>query len=197
MPDLILDDQHRYYLDGVCVPGVSEIVERFGFSSIDRAPQSRLEVKAEYGKRVHKACELFDLGAQKEFPADITPNVQAWFKFRFECAEQLSEGALIDIKTGPSYPSHDLQLAAYQILAEENYEGVDWIEMPLYSQHGFAGTPDRIFYNEQGRIKHLWCVHLSGDNFSVNPMIDNKSAKNTFIGLVHAYHWGKRKGLIK
>ena len=133
---------HTYYLDGVKIPSVSEIIAPLSdYSNIGKA---LLENAANYGKAVHKTIELYIKGTLdednlseplKRALAEYQKMVQEYYMRGCEiifCEAMLydeklifagtldiiAEEAIIDIKTRKYNPTtDDLQLAGYEILA--------------------------------------------------------------------------------
>lgn len=147
--------EHRYFLDGQEVPGVTSILRPLqNFSGIDPAV---LRAKADLGTAVHKAAELDDADDLDEDSVDpaVAPYLKAWRKFRAETGarilhseRQLGSRALrfagtldrvailprltqsttwlLDLKTSTQIDAWvGVQLAAYRLLLEEADESVD------------------------------------------------------------------------
>lgn len=130
---------HTYRFGGQVVPGVTSILAPL--TGYDSVPASVLEAAANFGKAVHKACELDDLGELDEAALDpaLVPYLQAWRQFSADHAVVWHEieqpvyhptlryagtpdrigivrgmDAVVDIKsTADLYPSVGPQLAAY------------------------------------------------------------------------------------
>lgn len=140
MTGLTFDDAtHTYRFDGQVVPGVTSILAPLtGYGSV---PARVLEAAAEFGKAVHKTCELDDLGELYEAALDpaLAPYLNAWRQFSADHSvewEQIERPvyhstlryagtpdryglvkgrfAVVDIKsTAELYPAVGPQLAAY------------------------------------------------------------------------------------
>lgn len=133
------DATHTYRFGGQVVPGVTSVLSPL--TDFGRVPPHVLEAASQFGKAVHRACELDDLGELDEaaLDASLVPYLQAWRQF---CAdhsvewEQIEEPAynntmryagtpdrfglvkgvhtVVDIKsTAQLYPAVGPQLAAY------------------------------------------------------------------------------------
>ena len=72
---------HTYRFGGQVVPGVTSILAPL--SNFDRVPKHVLDAASAFGKAVHLACELDDLGALDESALDpeLSPYLQGWRKF--------------------------------------------------------------------------------------------------------------------
>ncbi|MEO2054703.1 MAG: hypothetical protein ABGX83_05330 [Nitrospira sp.] len=142
-PEITLDENHIYRVDGIRKPSVSAILQSTGI--VDTTFFT--EYGATRGTFAHKATELHDLGDLNEDDLDKTllPYLEAWKRYRAEsgfvpsmiekklysrlgfCGTidrfgQDNSGSYIlpDIKTG--YASqwwHVIQLAAYRLLVGE------------------------------------------------------------------------------
>ena len=135
---------HTYYLSGVKIPSVSEIISPlYDFSGVSPA---KLENAAHYGKAVHKTIELFIAGTLEEdklddklkqpleefkrfitakviFNEDIRVETKCYSnKLKFAgTIDLITDIGIIDIKTRKYSPkTDDLQLAAYSILSGFN-----------------------------------------------------------------------------
>lgn len=134
---------HRYTLDGVPVPSVTQVLKSTGYIRLDGVPPAVLERARDRGERVHKALHfLFDDDLdESSIDPEIAGYVQSaraylettvgeplraemrvWSR-RYYCAGMLdmlafdrrAELFVADYKTGdPSDVAADLQLAAYQ-----------------------------------------------------------------------------------
>lgn len=136
----LLDEaRHRYTLNGVVVPGVSEILAPL--VQLRRVDPQVLRAAADFGRAVHRACELDDRGTLDEqaLDAPLLPYLAAWRAFSRDhrVAWSLIEArvyqpqwgyagtvdrygrvggceAVVDLKSGAAfYPSVGPQLAAY------------------------------------------------------------------------------------
>ena len=148
-PKITFDEAtHTYYVDGVKVPSVSEIIAPLrDFSGID--PEV-LRKAQDRGKAVHKACELHDLGTLGDLGPDaavIEPYLKAWLKFSGSDWEWISIEEIkyhsklvycgtadrigiyrgehvcgVDIKaTAKSHAATGVQLGAYELLWGEPF----------------------------------------------------------------------------
>ena len=131
---------HTYCLDGAVIPGVTQVLAPLtDFSAV---PGDVLAAAAKFGKSVHKATELDDLGQldMRTLSEPLVPYLRAWQKF---CAEHEAmwlhiehpvfhdtlryagtvdrigsvdgNTAVLDVKsTARLYPAVGPQLAAYQ-----------------------------------------------------------------------------------
>jgi len=79
---LFYDDTHRYTVDGVEVPSVSELTRFLTRELYTDAPQYLIDQAAKRGTSVHKATEALDLYGRIECEEDIVPYVQAYVAFR-------------------------------------------------------------------------------------------------------------------
>lgn len=79
---LFFDSGHRYTLDGVEIPSVSELCRFISREVYGTVAQYTLDMAADRGTRVHKATEALDVYGKVEVTDDIAPYVQAYLKFR-------------------------------------------------------------------------------------------------------------------
>jgi hypothetical protein len=155
MPLTFVEDTHTYYLDGVRLPGVSEILSRF-------VPQYPPGSYRELGSAVHLATLLWDRGELEEVGSAIAPRLAAYKKLREEvpmriihresplyhrslmyagtpdiAAEETKFGGrvIFDLKCSDSKPSkhYALQTAAYAGLCFPEPEDVTRVIINLRS----------------------------------------------------------------
>lgn len=81
---LFFDQGHKYTLDGVELPSVSELCRFISREIYGTVAQYTLDRAADRGTRVHKAAEALDVYGKVEVTDDIAPYVQAYLKFRRE-----------------------------------------------------------------------------------------------------------------
>lgn len=81
---LFFDQGHKYTLDGVELPSVSELCRFISREIYGTVAQYTLDMAADRGTRVHKATEALDVYGKVEVTDDIAPYVQAYLNFRQE-----------------------------------------------------------------------------------------------------------------
>lgn len=138
---------HTYRWNGEPVPGVTSILAPL--TDFERVPAVVLQAAADFGRAVHLACELHDIGDLDEDALDpeLRPYLAGWKRFSAEHAVQwidierpvynaamryagtpdrvgavAGSLAVVDIKTTAAlYPSVGPQLAAYAYAATRPY----------------------------------------------------------------------------
>jgi len=199
-----IDEGHKYYWDGLNVPGVNEILSTSGISDFSHIPAHKREAGMHFGRVIHKTCELWDkddlditwvLENDLNTEYKVMPYLKGWIKFVRE--------------------------SGCKIIS---------IEQKLYSKKGFAGRHDRviklnnvntlldiktyidskggtdlqlagyeILWNENypaERIKNRIAVRLTPENYQIVPY-RNKSDKNDFLLALQMYNLLKKRGLLK
>lgn len=148
MPELKFDsEKHRYYLDEKKILGVNEIIQLAGLSSYKGITDGRLNDARIKGNYIHKGTSLLDQGTLDLNTIDeaIRPYIECWKMFvhgngvemlhnetKMYSQKLMIAGTMdrickfenklwvLDIKTGEEIkPETRLQLAAYQIIANE------------------------------------------------------------------------------
>lgn len=137
---------HTYYLDGVIVPSVTQILYRAGLINFSYVDTETLRQKADIGTKVHTACQMWDddeLDEETLHPV-LAGYLDSWKKFREmtgfipDVHEKMvisrrykfggtmdvvgmigKDRTLVDIKTGCKTKAHPIQTAAYQLLFED------------------------------------------------------------------------------
>lgn len=82
MTGLTFDEHsHTYRFNDNVVPGVTSVLSPL--TDFSRVPPHVLEAASNFGKAVHRACELDDLGELDEAALDsaLKPYLQAWRKY--------------------------------------------------------------------------------------------------------------------
>jgi hypothetical protein len=177
-------------------PSVTQILKAAGLVDFSKVPRDILDRAQDFGTKTHKATELADLGRLNVATLDdgIVPYLNDWYKFtddykiksvssaiieqRLESKKYGFTGkpdrifteclTIVDIKTSTAmYASTGIQLAGYQILAEEN--GI--------------------------KIKRRLCVQLTGKGYKVEEYTD-KSDKSVFLSCLNIYNFKQKKGEI-
>lgn len=137
------EDNHEYKLDGNIIPSVTQIIQGAGLINLDFIPKDLLEEKADLGKKVHKATELYDVDNLQidDLHETLRNYLDQWIKFRrdYNFTPELIEVeyfhplyrfagridrvgeignklSIIDIKTGTKQKTHAIQTAGYKIL---------------------------------------------------------------------------------
>jgi len=182
------EETHEYFLSGVRIPGVTEILENVGISDFSMVPKETLERAQRRGTRVHKICELWDrdklnldsltledmgyLEAWRAFSKKYGVEIPELWEFneaklyskKFGFAGTLDryiKGILVDIKTGVKEKSHPVQLAAYRQLLIERYSlrsNVNILIINVYLK------PDGTFFDQCWNSRNDWNVFLSAKN---------------------------------
>lgn len=194
MPEIICNENHEYYVDGVRKPGVTRILQDMGLIDFSGVPADIMECAQKFGTAVHTATELDDnndLDFKTLDPA-LVPYIEAWHKFKSENGVEIlgietnhynpiyqycgkddrlaivrSERTVIDIKTSTSMAAATkMQLAGYA-----------------------------LFY-EPVKVKRLG-VQLKGDGtYKLHPY-NSYGDRNTFLYAVSLWWWRANNKLIK
>jgi len=202
MSELIFDEiNHQYFIkngdDLKIVPSVTQILDHFKMMDFSNVNEEILKNASDFGKQVHKACQLDDLNDLKNVDERIEPYLNQYRLFKeavcpkWEIIEQnlyfksynicgtpdragiiKNKFCVLDIKTGVKKPADALQLAGYKCLIEENYKNHIKDNAQRYTLH--------LFPNKFELVKH-----------------ENISDKRIFLYLADVYDWKVRNKLIK
>lgn len=157
------EEGHRYFLGDQELPSVTTVITAVLGGTITVSPEA-WKMAGERGTAVHKACELDDLGTLDESTVgEEWPYLDAYRKFKSEHACEWDgierrhyhevynyagtidrmgtldgRRSILDIKTGLRSPLHDIQLAAYSMLA--GFSPANWnrIILHLHSNGDYA-----------------------------------------------------------
>ena len=168
---------HTYSLDGIIVPGVSQIIEGAGLTD-PNAKRNYTKYHADRGTAVHKACELLDkgildedsldpeitgyVGAYKKFIKEYKPEWEAleamvfnemlFYAGRYDRFGRLNiEGpdwVILDIKTGQKAKWHAIQLALYIMALEGRPQFAKLYGLYLKKDGTFKASRDLIDYTD-------------------------------------------------
>jgi hypothetical protein len=130
-------DQHKYFVDGIPIPSVTQILLDMGFIH----PEFFTEGAAERGTLVHETTAGIELGYIDEFPEEISDYQLSYSRFIYDTKEFTNiekqmynpemwyagtidrivntREEIIDIKTGDSIRWHRLQLAGYACMFDD------------------------------------------------------------------------------
>jgi len=193
------DEDHSYWVEGVKIPSVTQVISSMGFSDFSKVNPEKLEWASNRGKAVHETCRLFDMGIL-DFTTvglEIIPYLNAWKKFkegfnvellpewienrsvcekyRFGfCTDRVAKiynkFGVIDLKTSETpSPVAGLQTSGYKIGVEQ--------ETKL-------------------KIQFRWAIHLGSDgNFKLQEYTD-PAEESIFLMALQCHNWKERK-LIK
>ena len=192
-----LDENHIYRVDGLVVPGVSEILSTGGLVDLWGIPPFSLEAAKKLGTAVHFTCQHYDTGRLREQTVDmgIRPYLDAYIKFKREhCVEVIEneksyysakwgfcgtldrvfaiKGKIIlcDLKTTTTmHPARDVQSAGYKLLYQET-----------------SGQ----------KINQRWALQLLPGQYKVWPA-KNSFDESVFISALQVYKWRKNNGCLK
>jgi hypothetical protein len=156
---------HTYRFNGNVVPGVTSILAPL--TDFSRVPPAVLEAASQFGKAVHRACELDDLGEldEDQLDAALVPYLTAWRKFSADYAvewEQIEQQTfhttmryagtpdrfgkvrgqltVVDIKsTAELYPTVGPQLSAYAHALKHPY--ADRLAVQLKADGTYVAKP--------------------------------------------------------
>ena len=143
---ITLSEEHKYTVDGVELPAVSEITRFISREVYGEISQWTLENAASRGTKVHKATEAIDKYGECECDEELAPYIEAYVKFRKEhkvewekiewmadCNERFAgtldrfgtvDGVqtIVDIKTSSSLQKalYSAQLNLYYMIAQAN-----------------------------------------------------------------------------
>jgi len=77
--------EHRYAVDGVTVPSVTQVLEAVGVSDFSMVPYERLQYAKDLGTAVHQATEAYDqddLEWESIAGTAVEPYLAGWIEFR-------------------------------------------------------------------------------------------------------------------
>ena len=184
--------EHIYRLDGVVIPGFSEIAKAMGISDYSGASIEILEAARNFGKQMHLATKLWDEKNLGLLPKPLIPWMETYKKFLKNYSVKIiqkyiekpicsyryrfgvtpdriclvsGELSVLEIKTTTVMPNSVKLQTAAQTLAAEEYYGI--------------------------RIRKRYGLKLSPGDYKVYPYKDEMD-KQVFIAFLSAYNWLKK-----
>lgn len=88
---LFYDTEHKYEVDGVKLPSVSEILRFMSRDIYGDVNQYTLDTAAERGTQIHKATEMLDKLGEAEIDDEYAPYLNAYIQFLREHAVQWTQ----------------------------------------------------------------------------------------------------------
>ena len=177
---IICDPESHIYTDtdtGRVIPNVTSIIEALGLSDFSKVNQDVMRRAQEFGKAVHTACHLYDIGDLDMGSLDpaLKPYLNAWIKFKKETEFVILESeqivyskkhdyagtpdkiamvynlkTLIDIKSSTTMQKiTKLQTAGYLIAANETKKFNEKVKKRMGVQLKDNGDYDIKPYNDK------------------------------------------------
>jgi hypothetical protein len=192
-PVIFDEKEHTYELDNVFYDSTTQILRKFGL--YPEYEKYGNENSRDFGSKLHRLLELYDKNDLGDYDNAMDPWLNGYKRFleayqpRWELIEYpmvsklwgfagapdrvgivRSRNAVVDLKSGSEIPANELQTAAYQVLYEETFKGA--------------------------KIKDRYTLIILPDDFRLIPHT-HKADKITFLGLVNANSWARRKGVFQ
>lgn len=176
------DVTHQYKENGVIIPSVTQVIKEAGLINLDWVEPELLRLKADLGKKVHLATELYDNNTidLDELHPTLKLYLNGWIKFRedydfspteielqlyhklYKYAGRIDrvgnigkDKVLIDIKSGTHQKTNAIQTAGYELLYNQDKK-------------------------KPGQIKKRLIVYLSESGYKVEEN-KNPNDKNVFL----------------
>lgn len=204
-------EKHIYYVNGIRVPGVSEILESVGVSNMSRVPEHILERACKYGNAVHSMTALCDIGHLDEWGLDdgLRKDLEGWDKFKQENGVSMKHiesivyskkynfiGTLdrvADLQSG-IYAGHTgiLDVKTPTEISLAAYAQLDAYDI-AYKENGAYNLKEQEFVKENpSDIKLI--VHLSQDgNYQLHPT--RPEDRGCFIPMAQVHNYKLAKGI--
>lgn len=184
------DDNHQYKLDGLIIPSVTQIIQESGLVNLEWIDRDLLEAKADLGRKVHSATELYDTNNLniEELHPTLKLYLDSWIKFRtdynfvpieieLKLFHQLYKYAgridrigllnknltLIDIKSGTEQKTSAIQTAGYELLYNQDKKKGDQIKGRMVVYLGPEGY--KVVPNNNPNDKSVFLAALTITNY--------------------------------
>lgn len=184
---LTLDyQQHRYYLEGVEIPGVSHILD---WAGIDKISYPEGDYK-ERGTAVHKATLLHDNGKKIRIASSIEGYLESYLKFCSDFHVKWTHLEYSFYNSNPVYAGTLDRAALHDLILADIKTG-----MPPKKRLGLqtAAYTLATFNGKHRDVKRLGVeLDSAGGKYRLH-VCDDPADFDVWIGLVHRYWWEKRK----
>jgi hypothetical protein len=194
-------EKHQYFLDGVSLPSVTQVLQGVGIIDFSKVPAHLLEAARKFGTAVHKATELYDKGTLDEESLDINlrPCLAGWKLFRQEYGFvpefieepiyskvyrvagtpdrvgiwRIDDSLIIpDIKTTFEIsPANSIQLAGYELMVRESNKAI----------------------GNKVKIKRISVLLNNEGKYKIEEHKDKNDA-NVFIAALAVFNWRQKNG---
>lgn len=175
MPELLLDENHHYTLDGNPLDGLTSTIAEAGLIG-----NFGTEWHMDKGTAIHLATELWDKGTLDESTVDpqIQGYLESWKRFRKDqnytpieieyrivnsvlmVASRVDRIPLLDIKGGVPAPWHILQIAfQWATLTVEHPR--EWVSKPMDIYLDAEGGPPKVKVYNLMELKEAYKVYCS------------------------------------
>ena len=181
---------HIYRLDGVVIPGYSEISKAMGISDFSKVNPELLELARNFGEQLHVATKLWDLKKLGTLPEPLEPCLEEYKSFLKDYAVKIipkyvekpicsyryrygvtpdrvvtigGEYAILEIKTTTAMSNSVKLQTAAQALAAEEYYGIR-----IKKRYGLQILPDKpykLYPYKQESDKGSWLCFLGASNW--------------------------------
>jgi hypothetical protein len=176
------EERHEYKDNGIVIPSVTQIIKTAGLVNLDWVSEETLNIKADLGKKVHSATELYDKNDLdiNDLHPTLRLYLDGWIKFRkdygfipteielqlfhklYKYAGRIDrvgniskDLVLIDIKSGTHQKTNAIQTAGYELLYNQDKK-------------------------KSEQIKKRFIVYLSEQGYKVEEH-KNQNDKNIFL----------------
>lgn len=164
VPGLTMDEQHRYYFNGVRVPGVTTILRGKNFN-----PTAQMLAAMDRGKAVHLATQYHDEGRlnPESVAPELVPYFEAYLKFLAEVKPEI-------IHVEQMVIHHQLWYAGTldRVVKINGVEGV--LDLKTGSAPMHTGPQIAAYYEAMSLLRGMtgghWSLVLFGDGtYTLNP----------------------------
>jgi len=180
------DETHTYSLNGIVLPSVTQVLKAAGLINLDFIDKNLLAAKADLGKKVHTATELYDDNTLMLDNLDPVLNnyLMQWVKFKIDFGFEPTDSEVM--------LHHKLFRYAGRIdragwISTRQFTGKVLIDIKSGAKHHSHAIQTAAYmelYNSDkkpaDRIRRRYCVYLTPDSYQVQEY-NNPTDKNVFL----------------
>ncbi len=178
------EEEHRYFIDGIEVPSVTQILK------IIQKPYGT-EYDMQRGRAVHRAIELYEKGILDE--TTLSPEVEKYLEqyLQFKKDAKIKKFKAVEKKVG----SKELMYAGtIDALTEDTI--YDWKcskEMSPLAPLQLVAY-DFCISKGNGFLNHV-VVLLQPDGYKIRRLNPTLDLLQVWFNIVHVYHWCRKEGI--
>jgi hypothetical protein len=208
LPELELDQNHIYRLDGVQIPGCTAVLSAMGCTpGFNWLTPEQLEFYRSRGHAIHKAVELAVCGTldKRTIAAEINPYLIGWDRFCEDHKVEVMEGS-----DGEPFVEHQLYHSAYRYGVTPDVvavvDGLDAIvEIKATSAHapatGLQLAAQLLAIRQSMKLRKV-VARIGLRLLQKEPYYDLKfyterSDEAVWLSLLNSYSWLARHKLLK
>ncbi len=208
LPELELDENHRYTLDGVTIPGCTQVLAAMGCTpGFNWLTPEQLDFYRSRGHAIHKAVELAVCGTldKRTIAAEINPYLIGWDRFAEDHQVEVLE---VDgepfIERQLYHPAYRYGVTPDVVAIVDGHKSV--VEIKATSAHAPATgiqlaaqllAVRQVLPDLPKVVLRIGLRLLPEEPYYDLRYYNERSDESTWIGLLNSYNWLSQHRLLK